>query len=274
MRKKRMIFYGSKTRLFMSLFILCVSLVLFTGCSAGEKEGTKVQADGKSAGQETERADVGEDKKAEQDEDMASSPIDFEQLNTVSKETESGISYYNFHSTKEMPLPLNEWARLDIATEKGAVVPAYIQFTGCTRDMEKIEKHMKQYFKANNMESTFSPQPEIAGDEYVLMKYDILVGKDISLEKGDGVLPLSVRFPLQLYSTMKGGNFGDTTAQERENLVMDVSVPDMDLPLAAGTTIEKAVLCSVPKDYTAYGIMVPYLNAGGTTQSLCFKLEY
>ena len=55
---------------------------------------------------------------------------------------------------------------------------------------------------------------------------------------------------------------------------MDVSVPDMDLPLAAGTTIEKAVLCSVPKDYTAYGIMVPYLNAGGTTQSLCFKLEY
>ena len=46
------------------------------------------------------------------------------------------------------------------------------------------------------------------------------------------------------------------------------------MPLDAGTLVEKAVLCSVPKNYTAYGIMVPYVNAGGTTQSLCFKLEY
>lgn len=274
MRKKPIFFYGSKISLFMPLFVLCVSLVSFSGCSTEKKEDTKVQDDEKSASRETERADAGEDKKAEQDEDMVSSPIDFEQLSTVSKEEESGISYYNFHTTKEMPLPLNEWAKFDIATEKGAIVQAYIQFTSCTRDTEKIEKHMEQYFKANKKESTFSPQPEIAGDEYVLMKYDIMVGKDVSIEKGDCVLPLSARFPLQLYSTMKSGDFGDTTAQERENLVMEVSVLDTDMPLAAGTAIEKAVLCSVPKDYTAYGIMVPYVNAGGTTQSLCFKLEY
>lgn len=49
---------------------------------------------------------------------------------------------------------------------------------------------------------------------------------------------------------------------------------DTDKSLDAGTTIEKAVLCSVSKDYTAYGIMVFYLNVEGTTHTLCFKLEY
>lgn len=127
-----------------------------------------------------------------------------------------------------MPLPLNEWAKLDIATEKGAIVPAYIRFTSFTRDTGEIEKHMEWYFKANDMGSTFSSKPKIASDEYVLMLYDITVGKDTSLEKGDHILPVSVRFPLQLYSTMRSGNFGDTAAQEREDMVKDVSVIDTD----------------------------------------------
>ena len=272
MEKKRILFY--RTKLFTPLILLSISLVIFSGCSTGKKKNIKIQNDEKAASQEMEQANTKDNKQSEQDEDLVSSPIDFKQLKTVHKKSENGISYYNFHSTKEMPLPLSEWGKLDIATEKGAIIPAYIRFTSFTRDTEKIAKHIKQYFKANNMKSTFRSQPEIAGDEYILMKYDIIIGKDTPLEKGDCILPLSVRFPIQLYSTMRSGNFGDTTAQERENLVMDVSVLDQDIPLAAGTAIEKAVLCSVPENYTAYGIMIPYLNTGGTTQALCFKLEY
>lgn len=272
MEKKRIFDDRNKIRKFMVLFAFCISAVINSGCSMGKGDGNKAQDDGKQAAQQTETADVREDKTAEQDEDMVSSPIDFGKLDTVDKVEESGISYYNFHSTKEMPLPLNEWAKLDIATERDAVVPAYIQFTSFTRDVEEIEKHMRQYFKANNIESTFNASPELAGDEYVLMKYDILIGKP--LKKGDAVSTLSVRFPLQLYSTMKSGNFGDDTVQERENFVRDVSISDTDVSLAVGTAMEKAVLCSVPKDYKAYGIMIPYLNAEGTTQTLCFKLEY
>ena len=273
MGKEKIYFYKSKIRYFMPLFALCVSLVIFSGCSKGEKESTKANDGGKQASQKTEKAVGGGDKQTLQDEDMVSSPIDFEQLDTISKE-ENGISYYNFHSTKEMPLPLNEWAKLDIASKKGAIVPAYIRFTSVTRDIDKLEKHMDQYFKVSGIKSTFSPQPEISSDEYVLMKYDVLVGKDASLDKGDSVPLLSIRFPLQLFSTMRSGEFGDGTAQERENFVRDASVLNADMPLDAGTLVEKAVLCSVPKNYTAYGIMVPYVNAGGTTQSLCFKLEY
>lgn len=55
MGKEEIYFYKSKIRYFMPLFALCVSLVIFSGCSKGEKESTKAKDGGKQAGQKRKR---------------------------------------------------------------------------------------------------------------------------------------------------------------------------------------------------------------------------
>lgn len=264
-------------RTFLAVFVLGFFICSLTGCSFSKDESGKVQNEEESTvNKNTEAADEdeNEDLQAEPDEDMVRAPIDFKQLNLADKKEENGISYYNIHTAKELPLPLNEWAKLDAATEKGAYVNAYLRFVSVTRDTEEIVEYMNQYFEASKMQMTFHPQPVNDTDEYVLMKYEILIGKDTALEE-DYVSLSAVRFPLQLYSTMRSGDFGDDTVLERENAVMDVSIPDTDLSvLEAGASMEKAVLCEIPKNYTAYGITIPYMSAEGRTQSLCFKLEY
>ena len=188
---------------------------------------------------------------------MVTSPVDFASLN-IDLTEEDGISYYNIHTSKSTPLPLNEWGKMNLSSAVGTPSSVYIKFTSVTRDKDEISEYMKQYFLVKNIHTTFNPEPLQPNDEYVLMQYQIYTDDDIS----------TIHFPIQLYSTLQDGSFGDDTLQERENQVHDVSMEDTN------SSIERAILCQLPESYTAYGICFPYFDANGYTQTLYFKLEY
>lgn len=190
---------------------------------------------------------------------MVTSPVDFASLN-IDLTEEDGIFYYNIHTSKSTPLPLNEWGKMNLLSALDTPASAYIKFTSVTRDKDEISKYMKQYFLIKNIHTTFNPEPLQPNDEYVLMQYQIYAADDIS--------PATIHFPIQLYSTLQDGSFGDDTLQERENQVQDVSIEDTT------PSMERAILCQLPESYTAYGICIPYYDANGYTQTLYFKLEY
>lgn len=277
------------------LFILCISVSTAAGCSSKNDSNATVQ-DEKNPSNEESDQDTAQQTEAQEsktqtedarqnqsadtnqaplpDEDMVSKPLDLEKLNQTNQIEENGISYYNLHTTWQTPLPLKEWAKLDLISEKNTVIPAYIRFTELTRDTETIEQHMKQFMEANHITSQFQPQPLTANDEYVMLHYEILIGKETSLDPDDHISFSAVRFPLQLYSTMKSRTFGDNTEAAAERFVSDVSVFDTDIPLTSGSILKKTVICCVPQAYTAYGIMIPYMNIQGGTEYLYYKLEY
>ena len=188
---------------------------------------------------------------------MVTSPVDFASLN-INLTEEDGISYYNIHTSKSTPLPLNEWGKMNLLSALDTPASVYIKFTSVTRDKDEISEYMKQYFLVKNIHTTFNPEPLQPNDEYVLMQYQIYTADDIS----------TIHFPIQLYSTLQDGSFGEDTLQERENQVQDVSMEDTN------SSTERAILCQLPESYTAYGICIPYYDANGYTQTLYFKLEY
>lgn len=253
------------------LLVSCTLFVILCGCST-EKGQNPTAKD--TISHETNYANTDSGTQVDTNEDMVPSPINFEHLNTVRTINENGISYYNISTSKESPLPLNEWAKLDILAENGLFYPAYIRFTNVTRNSNAIEDHMKQYMKTAHSSASFYGQPS-EYDEYVLMDYDILIGKDASADKTSFALS-AVRFPLRLYSTMQNETFANDhlSIHDRENLVTDVSISDTDQTASPGTTMKKTILCSLPKNYTAYGMIVPYINTQGSTSSIFFKLEY
>lgn len=282
-------------RRWIPVCLLCLSACMISGCSSKNDANATVQKEENSSGKQADTTDTDEQaaeqkdmqsddtqkdpatdnsQEALQDEDLAASPLDLENLNTVSKIEESGISYYQMHTTRQTPLPIDEWAKLELISEKGTTVPAYIRFTNITRDIDIIEKQMKQFMEAKHIKVTFQPQPVNTKDEYAMMDYEILIGKETTLAEGDYISFSAVRFPLQIYSTMRSGTFGDQTEAVTERFVSDVSVFDTDTPLTCGSSIKKTVMCTVPKEYTAYGIMIPYMNAQGESQCLYYKLEY
>lgn len=265
---------GTKRRLWIPVCVLCVFAGIVSGCASKNHANATVQGDEDSSEKEPLQDEDSSEKGPSQDEDMAASPLDLEKLDTGSKIEESGISYYNFHTTMQTPLPADEWAKLELLSEKGTTVAAYIRFTDITRDTDKIEKQVNQFMEAKNIKAAFSLQPVNTQEEYAMMNYEILIGNETPLDQDDYISFSAVRFPLQIYSTMKSGKLGDQTDTAAERFVSDVSVYDAKTPLTGGSTIKKTVICAVPKEYTAYGIRIPYMNAQGESQSLYYKLEY
>ncbi len=283
-KRKAKIINKTNTSILIVVFLVCASFMGFTGCSS--QNNSSVQKDEPSSGKNEDAKDAEEEEtitkelpeensqEPVQDEDLAASPLDLGKLELADKIEESGISYYNFHTSGQTPLPMEEWAKLNLISEKGAVVPAYIRFTNVTKDIKNIEKQMKQFMEIKNSKALFHPQPMDAEDEYVMMDYEILIGEEASLEQDDYISFSAVRFPLQLYSTMRSGTWGEHADADAKRVVSDISIYDTDTRLVSGSRIKKTMMCSVPKGYTAYGVMIPYMGVQGDSECIYYKLEY
>ena len=283
-KRKEKNWYKINTLIFIFAFLIGASFMGLTGYSS--QNNASVQKDEPSAGRNEDAKDAKEEETITkeipeensqdpvQDEDLAATPLDLGKLELADKIEESGISYYNFHTSGQTPLPMEEWAKLNLISEKGVAVPAYIRFTNVTRDIKNIEKQMKQFMEIKNSKALFHPQPMDAEDEYVMMDYEILIGEEASLEQDDYISFSAVRFPLQLYSTMRSGTWGEHADADAKRVVSDISIYDTDTRLVSGSRIKKTMMCSVPKGYTAYGVMIPYMGVQGDSECIYYKLEY
>ena len=209
----------------------------------------------------------GEDIATKANGDLVPEPYDFAGI--LEKTEENGIEYYKVITEKNMPLPLNEWAKINIFTEKGNAVDAYVRFTQVIRDANDIKEHVNHYIEVREIKEPFG-MLETGREQCILLQYEILIAGDARLEENDRIPSMALDYPLRLYSTMESGRFAN---QGSERSVCDLSVLDQD-KIEPGDTIRKEVICYIPKDYTAYGMELAYMTAQRTTDMVYFKPEY
>lgn len=204
--------------------LACVLLLGVTGCTIGspaaENEEISIEANG----------------------DRVPEPYDFSHF--LEKTEENGIAYYNVITERDMPLPLNEWAKINIFTEKGNAVDAYVRFTQVVRDMDEIKEHISHYVEVREIREPFG-MLETSREQCVLLQYEILIAGDAKLEDDDRIPSMALDYPLRLYSTMENGRFA---VQGIERTVCDLSVLEQD-KIAPGDTIRKEVICYSQRVY-------------------------
>ncbi|MDE7477797.1 MAG: M56 family metallopeptidase [Lachnospiraceae bacterium] len=235
--------------------IACVLLLGVTGCTIGSPT-----ADNKD--QELDRNVV-----VDNNSDLVPEPYDFAGI--LEKTEENGIAYYKVITEKDMPLPLNEWAKINIFTEQGNAVDAYVRFTQVIRDVDEIKEHVNHYIEVREIKEPFGIL-ETDREQCVLLQYEILIANDAKLEENDRIPSMALDYPLRLYSTMESGRFA---IQGIERSVCDLSILKQD-KIDPGDTIKKEVICYIPNDCTAYGMELAYMTAQRTTNMVYFKPEY
>lgn len=206
--------------------------------------------------------------------DMVSAPIDFSSINNMKLVEENGISYYPIETSEFFPLSLNEWAKINIFTEKGEVVNAYIRFTGVTRNQDEIKAFINKSHETMGSDVTYNP---IVSEytENVLLHCEVKIDENVEIKSDDMISYTAIQYPLTIYSTMESRKFETEYAIENiEQSVQDVSIIEQKI-LYPGDIIEKDILlCDMPSDYTAYGIKLTYMNIQRHTNIVYFKLEY
>lgn len=267
--------------------LACVLLLGVTGCTIGSpaaesdndpNENISAAAydfpTGQESGNDENSGHIEEATQAESGEisteankDRVPEPYDFARF--LEKTEENGIAYYNVITEKDMPLPLDEWAKINIFTEKGNAVDAYVRFTQVIRDTDEIKAHIDHYFETREIREPFG-MLETGREQCVLLQYEILIAGDASLAEDDRIPSMALDYPLQPYSTMESGRFA---TQGIERSVCDLSIPEQD-KIAPGDTVRKEVICYIPKGSTAYGIELAYMTAQRTTGLVYFKPEY
>lgn len=281
--KKRITLIAAKGRQRARTAVLaCTLLLAVTGCTVGSPSNGN-QADGSDAsdnhssiGYESEHETTeqqptqaaGDDLDQEAgDEDLIPVPYDFAGI--MQRTQENGIEYYNVVTERDMPLPLNEWAKINIFTEQGNAVTAYVRFTQVIRDMDEIRAHVDHYIEVRGIQEPFGMM-DTENMQCVLLQYEILVAEETTLDGKDRIPPMAVDYPLRLYSTLESGRFA---IQGIERSVCDLSLLEQDR-IEPGDTISKEALCYVPKESTAYGVEFSYITAQRTTGMVYFKPEY
>lgn len=286
--KKRITLIAEQRKQYVGIAVMAGILLLgATGCTIGspvaENEGSTTDMDAVVENnllitwesdndfaedhiEELAQAESGE-LSTEANVDLVPEPYDFARI--LEKTEENGIEYYKVITEKEMPLPLDEWAKINIFTEKGNAVDAYVRFTQVIRDVDEIKEHVDHYIKVREIKEPFG-MLETVKEQCVLLQYEILIAGDAKLEESDRILSMALDYPLRLYSTTESGRF---TNQGIERSVCDLSILEQDR-IEPGDTIKKEVICYIPKDYTAYGMELAYMTAQRTTNMVYFKPEY
>ncbi|MDE6434504.1 MAG: M56 family metallopeptidase [Lachnospiraceae bacterium] len=283
--KKRITLIAHQGKIRLETVVLaCTLLLAMTGCTLGssskneeprvnENETTENLVSEKT---EEDTEEVSEEPTTEavaEDMDMVSEPIVFDKYKVIEKVEENGIEYYKLQTEEFFPLPLDEWAPIRIFTQQGNTADAYVRFTDVTRETAQIEEYINQ-LHGDEDEKPFVADT-LGKTEYVLLYYQIMVAEDTQLEAGDKILPMAVNYPLRMYSTLESRRFQteESDIQGMERSVWDAS-PVIQDEIQPGDTIEKAVLCSVPVGYTAYGLELSYMDESGNTRIVYFKPEY
>lgn len=272
--KKRITLIASQRKQHIGTAVLaCVLLLGVTGCTIGSpvapNDGSVSSDENSSHTEEVTQAQSGEHSaETGGDPDLVPEPYDF--AGKLDKTKENGIEYYNVITEKEIPLPLNEWAKMNLFTEQGNAIDAYVRFTQVIRDVEEIKDHIDHYVEAREIKEPFG-MLETDDAQCVLLQYEILVAGDARLDDTDRIPSMALDFPLKLYSTMESGRFANYQGIERT--VCDLSIVEQD-KIEPGDTIKKEVVCFIPKEYTAYGIELVYMTAHRTTGTVYFKPEY
>ena len=281
--KKRIILIAAEGRQRTRTAVLaCTLLLAVTGCTVGSPSNGN-QAGGSDAsdyhssiGYESEHETteqqptqaVGDDLSQEaENEDLIPEPYNFAGI--MQRTQENGIEYYNVVTERDMPLPLNEWAKINIFTEQGNAVTAYVRFTQVIRDMDEIRTHLDHYAEARGIQEPFGMM-DMENMQCVLLQYEILVAEETTLDGKDRIPSMAVDYPLRLYSTLESGRFA---IQGIERSVCDLSLLEQDR-IEPGDIISKEAFCYVPKESTAYGVEFPYMTAQRTTGMVYFKPEY
>ncbi|MCM1179237.1 MAG: M56 family metallopeptidase [Clostridium sp.] len=258
----------------------CLLLFGITGCTLGspaQNSPNTENVEDFAGEQDTSSADTEAEEEEEEEntesEDTVPKPIDFAAL-SVEKVEENGIGYYKLLTDKMFPLPLNEWAKINLFTEQGNAVDAYVRFTDVTHDKDAIAEHVETFCQARGIQGAFQ-EIETEKTEYVMLHYEILAAEDAELPAGDKILPTAMDFPVQMYSTLENGRFwtNDSEYQGMERSVWDASIIEADTVLP-GERVEKTMICSIPKGYTAYGLQFFYITADRNTGMVYFKPEY
>lgn len=256
--KKRIVLIATQRKQHIGTsVIVCILLLGVTGCTIGKPTAGNVLS-------ETDYDGVVDP----ENEDLVPEPYDFARF--LEKTEENGIEYYNVVTEKNMPLPLNEWAKINIFTEQGNAVDAYVRFTRVIREVSEIKEHVNHYVKVRDIKEPFGILETDSG-QCILLQYEILVAGDAKLKDGDRIPSMAIDYPLRLYSTMKDGKF--VSYQGIERSVCDLSILEQD-EMKPGDTIKKEVICYIPKEYTAYGMELVYMTAHRTTNMVYFKPEY
>lgn len=270
--KKRITLIASQRKQHIGTAVLaCVLLLGVTGCTIGSpvvpNDGSVSSDENSSHIEEVTQTQSGE-LSAEAGGDLVPKPYDF--AGKLDKTKENGIEYYNVITEKEIPLPLNEWAKMNLFTEQGNAIDAYVRFTQVIRDVEEIKDHIDHYVEAREIKEPFG-MLETDDAQCVLLQYEILVAGDARLDDTDRIPSMALDFPLKLYSTMESGRFANYQGIERT--VRDLSIVEQD-KIEPGDTIKKEVICFIPREYTAYGMELVYMTAHRTTGTVYFKPEY
>lgn len=283
--KKRITLIAHQRKIRLGTVILaCTLLLAMTGCTLGsssqneeprvnENETTENLVSEKTEEDTEEILEESTTEAVAEDMDVVSEPIAFDKYKVIEKVEENGIEYYKLQTEEFFPLPLDEWAPIRIFTQQGNTADAYVRFTDVTRETARIEEYI------NQLHGDEDAKPFVAdkwgNTEYVLLYYQIMVAEDTQLEAGDKILPMAVNYPLQMYSTLESRRFHTEKSdiQGMERSVWDAS-PVIQDEIQPGDTIEKAVLCSVPVGYTAYGLELSYMDESGGTRVVYFKPEY
>ena len=275
--KKRITLIAARRKQHAGTAVLaCILLLGVTGCTIGSpavgNEGSEPGQESRNDenGEHTEEATQAVEKElaAEADGDLVPEPCDFARI--LKKTQENGIEYYNVFTEKYMPLPLNEWAKINIFTEQGSAMDAYVRFTQVIRDADEIREHINHYVEVKEIKEPFG-MLETDGGQCVLLQYEILIAGDAKLEDNDRIPSMALDYPLRLYSTMESGRFENYQGIERS--VCDLSILEQDR-IEPGDTIRKEVICFIPREYTAYGMELAYMTAQRTTNIVYFKPEY
>lgn len=281
--KKRITLIAAKGRQRTGAAVLaCTLLLAVTGCTVGSPSNGN-QADRSDAsdnhssiGYESEHETTEQQPTQAAGDDLAQAagnqdlvPVPYDFAGIMQRTQENGIAYYNVVTERDMPLPLNEWAKINIFTEQGNAVTAYVRFTQVIRDMDEIRAHVDHYAEVRGSQEP-SGMVDMENMQCVLLQYEILVAEENTLDGKDRIPPMAVDYPLRLYSTLENGRFA---IQGIERSVRDLSLLDQEW-IEPGDTISKEALCYVPMESTAYGVEFPYMTAQRGTGMVYFKLEY